>query len=82
MDLIGILPGVIAFGVSFPFDQVLQGFVSPPGPMGMYLFHFIFFFSINQIGWRSGEIWSVCLCFSVGGDQIDVENRVDVPLWG
>jgi hypothetical protein len=59
MDLIGIFPGVVAFGVACPFDQALQGFGPPPGPMGTDLFYFVFFFSINQIRWRSGEIWAV-----------------------
>jgi hypothetical protein len=49
MDLIGVLPGVVTFGVPFPFDEVLQGLALPLGPMGTYLLHFVFFFSINQI---------------------------------
>jgi hypothetical protein len=56
MDLIGILLGVVALRVALPFDQVLQGLALPPGPMGMYLFHFVLCFSINQIRWRSGEV--------------------------
>jgi hypothetical protein len=56
VDLIGIFPSVVTFGVALPFDQVLQGLVLPPGPMGMYLFHFIFRFSINQVRWWSGEV--------------------------
>jgi hypothetical protein len=59
MDLIGVLPGVVAFGVTYPFDQILQGFGPPPGPMGSDLFHLVFFFSINQIQWWSGEVWAV-----------------------
>ena len=47
MDLISIFPGVVAFGITLPLDQILQGFALPPGPMGTYLFHFIFGFSIN-----------------------------------
>jgi hypothetical protein len=66
MDLIGVFPGVVAFGVACPFDQVLQSFGLPPGPMGMDLFYFVFFFSINQIRWRSGEVWAMRLRFSVG----------------
>ena len=47
MDLIGVFPSVVAFGVACPLDQVLQGLGPPPGPMGTDLFHFVFFFSIN-----------------------------------
>jgi hypothetical protein len=56
MDLIGVFPSVVAFGVALPFDQILQGLGPPPGPMGAYLLHFVFFFSINQIRWRLGEV--------------------------
>ena len=82
MDLIGVFPSVITFGIPLPLDQILQGLVSPPGPVGMYLFHFILLFPINQIWWRSGEVRSMCLCFSVGGDQTGMEDWMDVPLGG
>jgi hypothetical protein len=59
MDLIGVFPGVVTFGVAYPFDQILRDFGLPPGPMGSDLFHLVFFFSINQIRWRSGEVWAV-----------------------
>jgi hypothetical protein len=56
MDLIGVFPGVVASRVTLPFDQILQGFAVPPSPMCVDLFHFILFFSINQIRWGSGEV--------------------------
>jgi hypothetical protein len=59
MDLIGVLPGVVAFRVALPFDQILQGLAASPSSMSSDLFHFIFFFSINQIRGRSCEIWTV-----------------------
>jgi hypothetical protein len=59
MDLIGVFPGIVTFGVTLPFDQVLQGLGPPPGPMGTYLLHFIFLFPINQIRWRLGEVGAV-----------------------
>jgi hypothetical protein len=59
IDLIGAFPGVVTFGVALPFDQVLQCFGPPPGPMGMDLLHFVFLFSINQIRWRSGKVGAV-----------------------
>jgi hypothetical protein len=66
MDLIGVFPSVVAFRVACPLDQVLQGFGPPPGPVGTDLFHFVFFFPINQIRWWSGEVWAVRWRFSVG----------------
>jgi hypothetical protein len=59
VDLISIFPSVIAFRVALPFDQVLQGLAAPPSPVCMDLFHFVLFFSINQIGWRLGEARAV-----------------------
>jgi hypothetical protein len=49
MDLISIFSGVVAFRVALPFDEILQGLVMPPSPVAVDLFHFIFFFPINQI---------------------------------
>ena len=80
MGLISIFPGIVTFWVSLPFDQILQGLAPPPGPVGMYLLHFIFLFSFNQIWGRSGEVWSMCLCFGVGCDQTSVEDWMDAPL--
>jgi hypothetical protein len=57
MDLIGIFPGVVAFRVTLPFDEILQGLAMSPSPMATDLFHFIFFLSINQIRGRLGEVW-------------------------
>jgi hypothetical protein len=59
MNLIGVFPSVVAFGVTLPFDQILQGPGPPPGPMGTYLLHFVLLFSVNQIRWRSGEVRAV-----------------------
>ena len=56
MDLIGIFLGVVAFRISFPFDEVLQGLTMPPSLVAADLFHFIFLFSINQIRGRPGEV--------------------------
>jgi hypothetical protein len=62
MDLISVLPGVVAFRVTLPFDQVLQGSAASPSLVCTDLFYFIFFFSINQIRGRSRKVGSVCWC--------------------
>jgi hypothetical protein len=80
MDLIGIFPCVVAFRVTFPLDQILQGLALPPGPMGTYLYHFVFRFPINQIQWQLGEVRAVCWCFSVGHQKTSVEHWMDIPL--
>jgi len=59
MDLIGVFPSIVAFGVSFPFDEILEH----PGPSMMsvapYQLHFVFCFPINQFRRRSGEVWAM-----------------------
>jgi len=66
MDLIGIFPGIVAFGVSLPFDEVLE--LSGPSITSVAFdqLHFVFRFSINQIRWRSGEIGAVRGSFAIG----------------
>jgi len=56
MDLIGVFPSIVAFGISFPFDEVLE---HPRPSMMLVAFdqlHFVFHFSINQVRWWSGEV--------------------------
>jgi hypothetical protein len=59
VDLISVFPSVVAFGVALPFDQILQGLTAPPPPVCVDVFHFVFFFPINQIRRRSHKVWSV-----------------------
>jgi hypothetical protein len=59
VGLISVFPGVVTFRVTFPLDQVLQGLVTSPSPVSADLFHFIFFFLINQIRGRPGEVRAV-----------------------
>ena len=47
MDLISGFPCVVAFRVSFPFDEVLKSFRSSKLLVCNDSFHFIFVFSIN-----------------------------------
>ena len=48
--------------------------------MAADLFYFVFFFAINQIGGRSGEVWSMGWCFNVGRYQTGMEDWVNTPL--
>jgi hypothetical protein len=80
MNLIGLFPSVIAFRIAFPFDQILQGLLLPPGPVGMYLLHFIFCLSINQIWWWPGEVRPMWSHFSVAHNETSVKNQMNTPL--
>ena len=59
-------PSIVAFRISFPFDEVLE--LSRPSMMlvAFDLLHFIFFFSINQIWWRLGKVRAICRGFAIG----------------
>jgi len=59
MNLIGVFPSIVAFGISFPFDEILECSGPPMTSVAFDQLHFIFRFSINQIRWRSGEIGAV-----------------------
>ena len=65
VHLVSWLPCVVTFGVSFPFDEVLES--SGPAMTSVVddMLHFVFFFSVNQVRWWSGEIGSVCCGFSI-----------------
>jgi len=56
MDLIGIFPGVIAFGISFPFDEVLEHPRPSMTSVASYQLYFIFCFFINQVRMSSPHI--------------------------
>jgi len=59
MDLIGVFPSVVAFRVSFPFDEVLEHPRLPMTLVTSYQLYFVFCFSINQIRWWSREVGAV-----------------------
>jgi len=59
MDLIGVFPSIVTFGVSLPFDEVLEHPRPSMMSMAPYQLHFVFHFSINQIGRWLGEVGAV-----------------------
>ena len=65
MHLVSWFPCIVTFGVSFPFDEVLE----PSGPamtsVVNNVLHFIFLFTIDQVRWWSGEVGPVCCGFSI-----------------
>ena len=65
MDLISWFPCVVAFGVSLPFAEILQSFRSSELSVCDDSFDFIFFFSVNEVGRWSGEVWAMRSCFMI-----------------
>jgi hypothetical protein len=60
------LPGVVAMGVTFPFDEILELPASTFEPVIDDGLHFIFFFVPDQVGWWSAEVGSVSGSFTIG----------------
>ena len=66
MDLVSRFPGVISFGITLPFDEVLEG--SSPAEMTMVddPFNLILFFSSDKVRRGSRIVWSMCGHFAIG----------------
>ena len=67
MDLISWFPCVVAFRVSFPFDEVLKSFRSSELSVCDDSFDFVLLFSVNEVRRWSGEVWAVRSCFMIWG---------------
>ncbi len=67
MDLISWFPRVVAFGISLPFNEILELFGSSVLSVCDNLFDFVFFFSVNEVRGWSGEVWAVHSCFVIRG---------------
>ena len=81
-DIAVVFPGVIGFGVSFPFDQILKSSPSPKVAMIPDGLDFVFLFSVDDIWGRSREVGSVLFRFLVRRQKAGVENVVYCPCRG
>ena len=59
MHLISRFPCVIAFQIAFPFEEILELFLSSMMSVASYLLHFIFRFSCDKVRWWSGVVGSM-----------------------
>ena len=73
-------PHVVAFGVTEPFDQVLQLSSPPLTSVAADGLDFILFSSSHEVRWRPGVVFSVFFCFAIWGKKGGVEYGVDCPL--
>jgi hypothetical protein len=67
MNLCDWFPGVVAFWVPFPLDEVLQSSRPSVASVADDALNFKLFFTINQIQRWAREVWSVGGCFLIGG---------------
>ncbi len=82
MNLARRLPCVVTFGVSLPFDEILQPFQSSELSVCDDSLYFVLFFSVDKVRRWSGEVWAVRSCFIVWRQKGRMEHVVDSPVWG
>src|SRR5487761_1266623 len=80
MDLISWFPCVIAFWVSFPFEEILQ--LSPLSMMSVIsdVLDFVLSFSFDKIRWGSREVGTVRVRFDIWGKETGMEYWMYIPL--
>jgi len=66
VDLVRGFPHVVAIGISFPFDQVLEGPGSSMTSVADNALHYIFGFSFDKVRWWSGKVRTVRNSFMIG----------------
>jgi hypothetical protein len=69
MDLQRRFPGVVAFWVPFPLDEILESSGSSMTSVANDALNFKLLFSINQIRRWTREVWSVGGRFLIGGEK-------------
>ena len=66
VHLVCWFPRVVAFGVSFPLDQVLQGLRPSMMSVVDYPLHGVFFFAVDKVRWRPRVVRPVLRRFVIG----------------
>ena len=82
MKVIPIDPLILRVWVPLPFDQVL--YLVPSSELARLedFLNFIFFFPIDKVRWGFCEIGSMELSLTIRGQEVYMENVVNLPLWG
>jgi hypothetical protein len=82
LDVFNGLPGVVAFGVPFPLDQILK--LSPPAVAAMVSnrLDFVLLSIIDKVRWGSREVLSILIRLLKRHEERSVEHGVYGPLWG
>ena len=69
--------GSQVFSIAFPRGQVLAVFAI--AMVSYNPINLVFFFGINHVRRRSGEVGSMCVGFSIRGKKGGVEDIMDFP---
>ena len=82
LDVLDGLPGVVAFGVPLPLDQVLE-FPSPAvTAMVSNCLDFVLLLIIDKVRWGPREVLPVLIRLFEGHEERGVEHGVYSPLRG
>jgi hypothetical protein len=65
--LTGWFPCIVRMQVSLPFDEVLERSRPSMTSVVQYALDLELLFSTDKVRWWSGEVWSVCGRFAIGG---------------
>jgi hypothetical protein len=82
LDVPNGLPGVVAFRVPFPLDQILE--LSPPAMMAVVSnrLDFVLLPIIDKVRWGSREVLSILVRLFKRREERSVKHGVYGPLWG
>ncbi len=67
VDLISWFPYIVAFGVSLPFNEILELSGSSVLSVCNDSLDFVFLFSVNEVRGWSGKVWAMHSCFVIRG---------------
>jgi hypothetical protein len=79
MHILRLYPFVIAVRKAPPLDQILQLLSSSDSSVGENPLYLLFFFSIDYVWWRSGEVGTMGLGLVVWGEKGSMKHVVYLP---
>jgi hypothetical protein len=82
LDMFDGLPGVVAFGIPFPLDQILELPSPAVTTMVSNRLDFVLFPIIDKVRWGSREVFSVLIRLFERREERGVEHGVYGPLRG
>jgi hypothetical protein len=82
LDVFNGLPGVVAFRVPFPLDQILEPSPPPVTEMVSNRLDFVLLSIIDKVRWRPREVLPVLIRLFKWHEERSVKHGVYGPLWG
>jgi hypothetical protein len=82
LDVFNGLPGIVALGIPFPLDQILE--LAPPAAMAMVSnrLDFVLLPIIDKVRWGPREVLPVLIRLFKRHEERGMKHGVYGPLWG